>query len=69
MGSAVALDGKFGRRFNFAVIGAQWGTPILTVGGDEGSVYVFDTADAEGLNIKLSVEPRGDLGADDVRGY
>ena len=60
MGSAVALDGKFGRRFNFAAIGVQWDAHP-DGGGDEGSVYVFDTADAEGLNIKLSVEPRGDL--------
>ena len=60
MGSAVALDGKFGRRFNFAVIGVQWDAHP-DGGGDEGSVYVFDTADADGLNIRLSVEPRGDL--------
>ena len=59
MGSAVALDGKFGRRFNFAAIGVQWDSQEGA--GDAGSVYIFDTADPEGLNIKLSVEPRGDL--------
>ena len=60
MGSAVALDGKFGRRLNFAAIGVQWDAHP-DGGGDEGSVYVFDTADVDGLNIRLSVEPRGDL--------
>ena len=60
MGSAVAIDGKFGRKLNFAAIGVQWDAHP-DGGDDEGSVYVFDTADAEGLNIKLSVEPRGDF--------
>ena len=60
MGSAVAIDGKFGQKLNFAAIGVQWDAHP-DGGDDEGSVYVFDTADAEGLNIKLSVEPRGDL--------
>ena len=60
MGSAVALDGKFGRRLNFGAVGVQWDAHP-DGGDDEGSVYVFDTADAEGLNIPLSVEPRGDL--------
>ena len=60
MGSAVALDGKFGRRLNFGAVGVQWDAHPEG-GDDEGSVYVFDTADAEGLNIPLSVEPRGDL--------
>ena len=60
MGSAVAIDGKFGRQLNFAAIGVQWDAHP-DGGDDEGSVYVFDTADPEGLNIKLSVEPRGDL--------
>ena len=59
MGSAVALDGKFGRRFNFAAIGVQWDSQEGA--GDAGSVYIFDTRNAEGLNIPLSVEPRGDL--------
>ena len=59
MGSAVALDGKFGRRFNFAAIGVQWDSQ--EGGGDAGSVYIFDTADVDGLNIRLSVEPRSDL--------
>ena len=58
MGSAVALDGEFGRNFNFAAIGVQWDHQA---GGDDGSVYVFDTEDAEGINLPLSVEPRGDL--------
>ena len=60
MGSAVALDGQFGRRLNFAAVGVQWDAHAQG-GDDEGSVYIFDTADAEGLNIPLSVEPRGDL--------
>ena len=60
LGSAVAIDGKFGRQLNFAVVGVQWDAHP-DGGDDEGSVYVFDTADPEGLNIKLSVEPRGDL--------
>ena len=60
MGSAVALDGEFGRRLNLAAIGVQWDAHPEG-GDDEGSVYIFDTADAEGLNIPLSVEPRGDL--------
>ena len=56
MGSAVALDGAFGRRVNLAAMGVQWDGD-----GDAGSVYVFDTEDVEGLNIPLSVEPRGDF--------
>ena len=60
MGSAVALDGEFGRRLNLAAIGVQWDAHPEG-GDDEGSVYIFDTADAEGLNIPLSVEPRSDL--------
>ena len=60
MGSAVALDGKFGRRLNFGAVGVQWDAHP-DGGDDEGSVYVFDTADVEGLNIPLWVEPRGDL--------
>ena len=60
MGSAVALDGKFGRKLNFGAVGVQWDAHP-DGGGDEGSVYMFDTADVEGLNIPLSVEPRGDL--------
>ena len=59
MGSAVALDGQFGRNFNFAAIGVQW--DLQEGGADAGSVYVFDTEDAEGINLPLSVEPRGDL--------
>ena len=60
MGSAVAIDGEFGRKLNFAAVGVQWDAHP-DGGDDEGSVYVFDTADPEGLNIKLSVEPRNDL--------
>ena len=59
MGSAVALDGQFGRRLNFAAIGVQW--DAQEGGGDAGSVYIFDTEDEKTLNIPLSVEPRGDL--------
>ena len=52
MGYAVALDGKFGRDFNYAAIGAPWdATPEHP---DGGSVYLFDTEDAENLNIPLS---------------
>ena len=58
MGSAVAIDGKFGRNFNFAAVGVQWDHQG---GDDNGSVYVFDTEDADGINLPLSVEPRGDL--------
>ena len=60
MGSAVALDGKFGRKLNFGAVGVQWDAHP-DGGDDEGSVYMFDTADVEGLNIPLSVEPQGDL--------
>ena len=59
MGSAVALDGDFGRNFNYAAIGVQW--DAQDGGADAGSIYIFDTEDGEGLNIPLSVEPRGDL--------
>ena len=55
MGSAVALDGQFGRNFNYAAIGAPWdATPEHP---DGGSVYLFDTEDAKSLNIPASVEP------------
>ena len=59
MGSAVAIDGKFGRNFNLAAVGVQW--DAQDGGADAGSVYIFDTEDDEGLNIPLSVEPRGDF--------
>ena len=59
MGSAVAIDGEFGRKFNFAAVGVQW--DATDNGADQGSVYIFDTEDEESLNIPLSVEPRGDL--------
>ena len=59
MGSAVAIDGEPGRNFNFAAIGVQFDASIN--GEDAGSVYIFDTEDAEGLNMPLSVKPRGDL--------
>ena len=58
MGSAVALDGEFGRRFNLAAIGVQWDSGLAA---DSGSVYIFDTEDEKTLNIPLSVEPRDDL--------
>ena len=52
MGYAVALDGEFGRDFNYAAIGAPWdATPEHL---DEGSVYLFDTEDAKSLDIPLS---------------
>ena len=52
MGSAVALDGEFGRNFNYAAIGVQWDTVPEHLDG--GSVYLFDTEDVENLNIPLS---------------
>ena len=70
MGYAVALDGEFGRAFNYAAIGVPWdATPEHL---DEGSVYLFDTEDINNLNIPLSkniedfkiplsVEPTDDL--------
>ena len=58
MGSAVAIDGDFGRNFNFAAVGVQWDHQG---GDDNGSVYIFDTEDPDGINLPLSVEPRGDL--------
>ena len=52
MGSAVALDGEFGRHFNYAAIGVQGdATPKHP---DGGSVYLFDTEDVNNLNIPLS---------------
>ena len=59
MGSAVAIDGEFGRKQNLAAIGVQWDNQ--EGGADAGSVYIFDTGDVKGLNIPLWVEPRGDL--------
>ena len=59
MGSAVAIDGEFGRNFNFAAIGVRWA--VTAKGVDAGSVYVFDTEEEASLNLPLSVEPRGDL--------
>ena len=59
MGSAVAIDGEFGRNFNFAAIGVRWAATAN--GNNAGSVYVFDTEDEVSLNLPLSVEPRGDL--------
>ena len=59
MGSAVAIDGEFGRNFNFAAVGVQW--DATGHGDDAGSVYIFDTEDEASLNLPLSVEPRGDL--------
>ena len=52
MGSAVALDGQFGRNFNYAAIGVQRdATPKHP---DGGSVYLFDTENVNNLNIPLS---------------
>ena len=52
MGSTVALDGKFGRNFNYAAIGVQGdATPKHP---DGGSVYLFDTEAVNNLNIPLS---------------
>ena len=52
MGSAIALDGEFGRNFNYAAIGVKWdATPKHP---DGGSVYLFDTEDVNNLNIPLS---------------
>ena len=52
MGSAVALDGEFGRHFNYAAVGVQGdATPKHP---DGGSVYLFDTEDVNNLNIPLS---------------
>ena len=59
MGSAVAIDGEFGRNFNYAAVGVQWDAGAA--GDDAGSVYVFDTENPESLDVPLSVEPRGDL--------
>ena len=59
MGSAVAIDGVLGRRFNFAAIGVRWA--VTANGVDAGSVYVFDTEDKASLDLPLSVEPHGDL--------
>jgi hypothetical protein len=52
MGYAVALDGEFGRDFNYAAIGAPRDDVPKRVDG--GSVYLFDTEDVENLNIPLS---------------
>ena len=52
MGSAVALDGQFGRDFNYAVIGVQGDT--IPGHPDGGSVYLFDTEAVNNLNIPLS---------------
>ena len=52
MGSAIALDGEFGKNFNYAAIGVQQdATPKHP---DGGSVYLFDTEDVNNLNIPLS---------------
>ena len=70
MGYALALDGEFGRKFNYAAIGAPW--EDVPKHPDGGSVYLFDTEDVQNLNIPLSkniedfnipasVEPTGEL--------
>ncbi len=57
MGYAVSLDGEFGRDFNYAAIGAPWDDVPKRIDG--GSVYLFDTEDAENLNIPLSKDIEG----------
>ena len=52
MGSAIALDGEFGKNFNYAAIGAPWDD--VPKHPDAGSVYLFDTEDVNNLNIPLS---------------
>ena len=52
MGDALALDGEFGRNFNYAAIGAPWDD--VPKHPDAGSVYLFDTEDVNNLNIPLS---------------
>ena len=52
MGYALALDGEFGRNFNYAAIGAPWDD--VPKHPDAGSVYLFDTEDVNNLNIPLS---------------
>ena len=52
MGSAIALDGAFGRHFNYAAIGVQFDATLKHP--DEGSVYLFDTEDVQNLNLPLS---------------
>ena len=57
MGYVVSLDGEFGRDFNYAAIGAPWDDVPKRIDG--GSVYLFDTEDAENLNIPLSKDIEG----------
>ena len=57
MGYAVSLDGEFGRDFNYAAIGTPWDDVPKRIDG--GSVYLFDTEDAENLNIPLSKDIEG----------
>ena len=57
MGYAVALDGDFGRDFNYAAIGAPRDDVPKRLDG--GSVYLFDTEDVNNLNIPLSKDIDG----------
>ena len=59
MGYAVALDGEFGRDFNYAAIGVPRDDVPKRL--DRGSVYLFDTEDVHNLNIPVSVEPADEL--------
>ena len=59
MGYAVALDGEFGRDFNYAAIGVPRDDVPKRL--DRGSVYLFDTEDVHNLNIPVSVEPVDEL--------
>ena len=59
MGYAVALDGEFGRDFNYAAIGVPRDDVPKRL--DRGSVYLFDTEDVHNLNIPASVEPADEL--------
>ena len=52
-GNAVAIDGDFTRRKNFAAVGSRWDNVDGTE--DKGSVYVYDAAVE--LGIRLPVEP------------
>ena len=57
IGYAVSLDGEFGRDFNYAAIGAPWDDVPKRIDG--GSVYLFDTEDAQNLSIPLSKDIEG----------
>ena len=56
-GSAIAIDGSFGRNESFAAIGSRWDN--VAAENDRGSVYIYDTA--LDLGIRLPVEPSSEL--------